>query len=319
MKEMKTVGDRINHIRKTLSLTMEEFGNKIDGSSRSLVHAWINNKYKPNKERLEKIARLGGVTVNWLLYGVDDFMPPIPVYSPIQVAFNELDEPLFHVPYSSIKELADLSPNGEYFFIMGQIVIDKLQEFLNKITFFSSFIDLKNLGSPKSKAYCMYTLNQRFKIDGTFNPSDIELDNFLDALGITTRTRSQKVTPMTNLSLFKRILDKEIIIHSRNVPSFPMGVAYKGFYSKKVSSLLFYSENRNQKEYYHHQLSSISDEFTDFSLQGLFTNDAIFFIPLHLEINSRNLFNAEILTSFYKTFLREDMKLYDIFKLVQYK
>ena len=82
--DKKAVGRRIFEIRQNMNLTLEEFG-KIIGASKSSISEWENGKnlppaksivsrwekgtMLPNKSRLFKIAALGKISVNELLYG----------------------------------------------------------------------------------------------------------------------------------------------------------------------------------------------------------------------------------------------------------
>lgn len=65
----KAVGHRIKTIRTQKGLTMREFGKLIEEAAQSLVTRWENGTSIPNNERLKKIADLGGISVNELLYG----------------------------------------------------------------------------------------------------------------------------------------------------------------------------------------------------------------------------------------------------------
>ena len=66
--DKKAVGRRIFEIRQNMNLTLEEFG-KIIGASKSSISEWEKGTMLPNKSRLFKIATLGNMTVNELLYG----------------------------------------------------------------------------------------------------------------------------------------------------------------------------------------------------------------------------------------------------------
>lgn len=65
------VGKRIFTIRKSLGLTMKEFGERLGKpiASDSIVSRWEKGKSLPNNERLKKIAELGETTVEYLLNG----------------------------------------------------------------------------------------------------------------------------------------------------------------------------------------------------------------------------------------------------------
>ena len=72
--DKKALGRRIKAIRLQLGLTMEDFIERIDGKpgrGRSgTVNNWETGKNAPNKKRLQKIAELGGVSVEYLINGV---------------------------------------------------------------------------------------------------------------------------------------------------------------------------------------------------------------------------------------------------------
>lgn len=73
MIDKKALGQRIRAIRLKLGLTMEDFIERIDnkpGRGRSgTVNNWETGKNAPNKQRLKKIAELGGVSVDYLQTG----------------------------------------------------------------------------------------------------------------------------------------------------------------------------------------------------------------------------------------------------------
>lgn len=65
------VGQRIRNIRKSkLGMSMNDFGYEIDKIAKSgTVSNWETGKNLPNNERLKRIAQLGGISVDELLYG----------------------------------------------------------------------------------------------------------------------------------------------------------------------------------------------------------------------------------------------------------
>lgn len=62
------VGNRIKSIRLSKGLTMEEFGKNFS-TSKGTINNWEKGRNLPNKENLLKIAEIGGISVNNLLYG----------------------------------------------------------------------------------------------------------------------------------------------------------------------------------------------------------------------------------------------------------
>lgn len=68
------VGLRINQFRTNRGYTLREFG-VFFGASDSIVSRWEKGVALPNKERLVKMSKLMGLTLNELLYGsVEEFI-----------------------------------------------------------------------------------------------------------------------------------------------------------------------------------------------------------------------------------------------------
>ena len=66
--DKKAVGRRIREIRISKACTLEKFGNILK-AGKSNVRKWEIGFTLPNKERQKKIAKMGKITVNELLYG----------------------------------------------------------------------------------------------------------------------------------------------------------------------------------------------------------------------------------------------------------
>ncbi|WP_221679156.1 helix-turn-helix domain-containing protein [Enterococcus sp. K18_3] len=70
VSEPNGYGERIKGIRKKQNKTLEEFGLLLTPPApKSLVWNWEKERNSPNKERLYQIAEIGGVSVDYLLYG----------------------------------------------------------------------------------------------------------------------------------------------------------------------------------------------------------------------------------------------------------
>lgn len=67
--DKKAVGIRIANIRDLQNKTLEEFGNMIDGATKSNVSKWEKGDVLPNRRRLKRIAEIGETSVGELLYG----------------------------------------------------------------------------------------------------------------------------------------------------------------------------------------------------------------------------------------------------------
>lgn len=104
--DKEALGMRISNIRKSKGLTLEAFGELIDDAGKSAVSKWEKGITIPNNKRLKKIAELGNITV-------DDLM------------FGSLESFIFY-------NLESLIP-PEYKFIAGVIPMDSLRTLINKI------------------------------------------------------------------------------------------------------------------------------------------------------------------------------------------
>lgn len=62
------LGKRIKDIRVKLGLSMEDFGALLE-TSKGAVNNWEKGKNAPNNKRLKKIAELGKVSIDELMYG----------------------------------------------------------------------------------------------------------------------------------------------------------------------------------------------------------------------------------------------------------
>lgn len=65
-----SVGNRIREIRNNKGLSMSEFASRIDEKAKSgTISNWETGKNLPNNERLKRIAEIGNLSVDELLYG----------------------------------------------------------------------------------------------------------------------------------------------------------------------------------------------------------------------------------------------------------
>lgn len=63
-------GERIKQIRKSMKLTLEQFGKLFDPpASKGLVRNWEIENNLPNEDRLNKISEIANVSVDYILYG----------------------------------------------------------------------------------------------------------------------------------------------------------------------------------------------------------------------------------------------------------
>ena len=68
----RDLSQRIKEIRLNLGKSQEDFGRMFDPvAPKSAVSRWEHGKNAPNKSRLKRIAELGGVSVEYLINGLD--------------------------------------------------------------------------------------------------------------------------------------------------------------------------------------------------------------------------------------------------------
>ena len=80
----KKVGERIREIRTNLGYSMDEFGSLLGDSPRSSVNNWEKGVSIPKRDKLEKIAILGNMLPDQILYGrADEYL-----YDLIDSSFN---------------------------------------------------------------------------------------------------------------------------------------------------------------------------------------------------------------------------------------
>lgn len=66
--DKKAVGRRIKNIRLSKGLTLDDFGEILKADTSNICR-WENGKMLPSKNRIYKISKFAGITVNQLLYG----------------------------------------------------------------------------------------------------------------------------------------------------------------------------------------------------------------------------------------------------------
>lgn len=107
--DKKAVGIRIANIRDLQNKTLEEFGNLIDGATKSNVSKWEKGDVLPNRRRLKRIAEIGETSVGELLYG--DFQ--LFCFD----LFKEVDDELIE-EYTELRESDAFSPDRRHNFYL---------------------------------------------------------------------------------------------------------------------------------------------------------------------------------------------------------
>lgn len=86
----KTVGQRIKNLRIERGETLESFGQRFK-TSKTTVYNWEIGRNLPSKGNLKKIADIGGISVNELLYG--QVMDMLENPTPYKVRYHDYNFP----------------------------------------------------------------------------------------------------------------------------------------------------------------------------------------------------------------------------------
>ncbi|EAF0949785.1 XRE family transcriptional regulator [Listeria monocytogenes] len=100
--QKKDIGARIRKIRKSLGLSMEEFGIKVDKALKSNVSKWERGDSLPNNSRIKIIAELGGISVDELLNGTS---------AKIEKLYSQSEHVHFQIYNASEKEAREFVSN----------------------------------------------------------------------------------------------------------------------------------------------------------------------------------------------------------------
>lgn len=112
------IGKRIRDIRKSMNLSGEEFGNKLN-VSKTAVSNWENGNRVPDADALNRIADLGDVSIDWIFGRTD--VPNAKLYKyvfdgeEVEIAIDKNkspDEQLVKDLYEKIKLVKQLENMG---------------------------------------------------------------------------------------------------------------------------------------------------------------------------------------------------------------
>lgn len=285
------IGKRIKQIRLSLGSSMIKFGEQIDEISpvkSGVISNWENGKQIPNKKRISKIAKLGNISINELLYG-----------NPSTFLFDNLN---IYDEYS-FGNLADLSFQGRMYIV--QMCIQEYLKFKAKTT-------EKNLKSLK---------NDGIKDYGellSFSNNNLELiiqnmisifDNSLKSLENIDPEKIKKVSG--NNFIYEKYLNNEEITVSEKLNNFGRinvfelkNLIYKHEHSENypiiniLNDLIKYSiyiSNNNQID------QEIIDEIENFLASNIR-------VDLETELFKNTLLENSYLSDYIKNHLVVDME-----------
>lgn len=258
------VGQRIRKIRKSLNLSMEKFGQLIDGLPRSTVNNWERGINLPKPESINRIAEIGHVTNEYLLYGDQENQY---ILNMLRKKAGELDPSVEEYILSEIKQnnrSAEESLNRMVdFFVANLMPPTEADRFSFKQTSQEKnmYLGFTNFGK-EAQLYLHHDTNNSILhiMPATF--ADFNRDRLLVYLG------NEKSLSYFSKNLEKKLLEKTIIIYTvdkeENVTSLAPLV-----FSKKTNSYQIEKEN----------LSLLTEKFL--------------YYPFVQEIEKIRLFNKE--------------------------
>lgn len=135
------VGQRIRNIRSNLNLSMKEFAVVID-SKKSTVNSWERGLSIPKLDMLEKIAVLGNLSVNELLYGdLENYVKElIHFYLKDDVEISNENKttiynlkPIF-LKEKNIHEIVNLINKSEYSYQDEMKILSTIKNYIEKLT-----------------------------------------------------------------------------------------------------------------------------------------------------------------------------------------
>ncbi len=160
-ENVDNLGQRIKIIRLKKGDTLKEFGERfVPHASHSLVSRWERNINKPNRERLEQIARLGNVSVTYLTTGVKTF-------------YDLKDDELQEVFAKFTKNFKDkqLKRQGKLKEDLLAIVsTDEIEYDLNELLI--SVIDFTKISKPSEERLLAVILRQLNKYKDVYKSND---------------------------------------------------------------------------------------------------------------------------------------------------
>lgn len=258
------VGQRIRKIRKTLNLSMEKFGQLIDGLPRSTVNNWERGINLPKPESINRIAEIGHVTNEYLLYGDQENQY---ILNMLRKKAGELDPRVEEYILSEIKQNNGGTKESLNrmidFFVVNLMPPTEADRFSFKLTSQEKnmYLGFTNFGK-EAQLYLHHDINNNILhiMPATF--ANFSRDRLLVYLG------NEESLPYFSKNLDKGLLEKTIIIYTVDKEENETKLAPLVF-SKKTKSYQFEMEN----------LSLLTEQFL--------------YYPFVREIEKVRLFNKE--------------------------
>ncbi len=125
-----SLGRRIKNIRASLGYSQKDFADRFGYNNNVVVSAWEGDKSEPPLKVIKELARLGGVTLDWLLTGEDSVNNP-PRVNLDTLKINDRSVTLKHIPIVGVFSGGDPKLIYREDNILGQLDVMELQSTTN--------------------------------------------------------------------------------------------------------------------------------------------------------------------------------------------
>ncbi len=215
--DTKEVGKRIKSIRLNLSskkVSLEEFGRLFDPvATKATVSKWERGQYLPNNERLFKIAEIGNVTTDYILFGkqLNGYGKRI---EDLRKAEKLTQEELGRIlsPMKSEEEIAAIE-NEVYFPKYEEL--KQLAEKLNSTVHFIAFAISRRQSVHSLTDYDVYK-----KLDTTENllqASDLKNDDLIDSDMFFYQMNDIRLKQIDNPDYYNSVAKLITLINQENI------------------------------------------------------------------------------------------------------
>jgi len=189
----KDIATRISQVRNGLGMTLKDFGKQFTSPvNAGVVQKWERGTNLPNDEHMIEIAKLGNVSINWLMYGSD---------------FENFQNHLLPQVFQKLESLESELRNNNITDAQTMEFNNNIMEFLNSLTL-ESFIGSQDITANllSSKYRLQYVMETVLSNE----PTNLEIMKFNSLFELLTLFITAKVnTPDTyddNLEIIDSLL-----------------------------------------------------------------------------------------------------------------
>ncbi|WP_240628327.1 helix-turn-helix domain-containing protein [Macrococcoides goetzii] len=293
------VGRRIKSIRLKKGFNMREFGERLDNASDSIVSRWEKGKTLPNSNRLKKIAEIGEVSIDELLYGKEyTFLEVGKILYEKSLKLNNdktniskalnffknsylLDDILI----KSAKNLIEIPTLNEYIKTPNDI-LDNINDtrlmvyfnntifiyYLNNIKNDNNLIDSRILHIKKLKPYDYQEYPEKFEFHSKNNDSQIIASLFEKNISPNIQNKVMNILDEA-IEKLKELKDEAIDTHSQKAIDYTfIEIIENDIKTYELGESLINDQKINSKE---NMIKHVYQKFKDLKVEDLKDNNLI--------------------------------------------